>query len=164
MPTFRVEVEGADKVIATLSRFQMTAADRVERAVKESAKEVQRGARQRIRRVSGRSRRQIYPKYSKDGLTAEVAMWGRGRRRAHPLSHIIEFGTAPHKIKPKRKKALLIEGEGGEGLGGTTDFAAAVNHPGQPARPFLFPAWEEERPKYTGRLKDAIRGAAKEAA
>lgn len=44
-----------------------------------------------------------------------------------------EYGTSPHRIAPKTKKVLVIDGDV---VGG------AVAHPGAPARPWLTPAFE----------------------
>lgn len=39
-------------------------------------------------------------------------------------------------------------------------FALGVMHPGVRPRPFLFPAWNEERPQFVGRLEKALTKAA----
>ncbi|MEU6234423.1 HK97 gp10 family phage protein [Kitasatospora sp. NPDC047058] len=44
----------------------------------------------------------------------------------------VEYGTGPHIIRPKTKKALYWEG--------AAHPVAQVNHPGTPAFPFLRPA------------------------
>ena len=73
-----------------------------------------------------------------------------------------EFGVAGHTIKPKNKKALG-DRQTGEFFGGE------VQHPGQPAQPFLRPALdnninrilEEMRKKIAARLaKEAQKAAA----
>ncbi|MCX0246409.1 hypothetical protein [Streptomyces drozdowiczii] len=43
----------------------------------------------------------------------------------------VNDGTKPHKIRPKRAKALKFN------VGGRTVFATVVNHPGTKANPFL---------------------------
>ena len=50
-----------------------------------------------------------------------------------PLAHLIEFGSDPHLIRPRRKKAL-VDKETGE------YFGVKVKHPGTPPQPFLRPA------------------------
>lgn len=53
-----------------------------------------------------------------------------------PRAHFQEFGTAPHAIGVETKK-LLVEGGSGQILGKT------VQHPGNPPRPFIRPAYDE---------------------
>lgn len=55
-----------------------------------------------------------------------------GGKRA-PHAHLVEFGTKPHVIEPKKKTgALLIHGA----------FARLVHHPGAKPHPFARPAFD----------------------
>jgi HK97 gp10 family phage protein len=60
----------------------------------------------------------------------------------------VEFGTKPHVIRPKTKKALAWAPSGQTRLSGRPRkgakriFATIVNHPGTKAQPFLRPAVE----------------------
>jgi len=49
----------------------------------------------------------------------------------------VHEGAAPHVIRPKRKKALKFK------MGGRTVIVRKVNHPGNPARPWLRRAMTE---------------------
>jgi HK97 gp10 family phage protein len=51
----------------------------------------------------------------------------------------VEFGTAPHEIRPKNKKALAFKS------GGNTIIVKKVNHPGTKAQPYVRPAFEAWR-------------------
>jgi len=56
-----------------------------------------------------------------------------------PYAGFVEFGTKPHKIKPKSPGGVLAFQ-----AGGSTVFARVVNHPGTKAQPFVqdsFDAW-----------------------
>ena len=48
----------------------------------------------------------------------------------------VEFGTKPHTIYPKNKKALVFV------VNGNKVFAKKVNHPGTKAQPYVRPAFE----------------------
>lgn len=153
-----VTVEGVEGVAEALRRLNVAAALRVIEAVEESAGAIAEGAQSRAPMRRGRYRRSIRPKFSRGGLEAAVAPWGRGGR-VHPLAHIFEFGARAHVIRAKKKKALRFETSGGEEV-----LAAEVHHPGLPPRPHLFPAFEEERPRYVARLERALNQAGKDAA
>lgn len=70
----------------------------------------------------------------------------------------VEFGTSPHVIKPRNKKALAFKS------GGRTIVVKQVNHPGTKAQPFVRPAydaWKESLgPKVAEANVDVFREAA----
>lgn len=49
----------------------------------------------------------------------------------HPATLFVLYGTRPHVIRPRRKKALRFD------VGGRTVFAAVVHHPGTRPNDFL---------------------------
>ena len=53
-----------------------------------------------------------------------------------PYAEYVEFGTAPHVIKPKKSNVLAFQ------AGGRTVIVRSVNHPGTKAQPFVRPAFE----------------------
>jgi len=54
-----------------------------------------------------------------------------GGRRA-PHAHLVEFGTAAHKIRAKKDSALVVNGNA----------VSEVDHPGARAQPFARPAFD----------------------
>lgn len=63
----------------------------------------------------------------------------------------VEFGTAPHIIRPKNKRALYWPG--------AEHPVALVNHPGTKGKPYLRPALEKMRVVAPRHLGDAARKA-----
>ena len=61
---------------------------------------------------------------------------------------MVEFGTRPHIIRAKNKKALYWKG--------ATHPVKQVNHPGSKAKPYLIPAFEKEKDQFLEKLKEAI--------
>lgn len=84
-------------------------------------------------RASGRVSRLAGAKYK----TAKVSFGGTEEVN---YAEFVEYGTAPHPIYPRFKKALYWEG--------AAHPVAMVNHPGTPAKPFLQPAAEVVGEKY----------------
>lgn len=86
-------------------------------------------ARSLVRVNTGRLKQSL--KWETDGLTGrvstDVTYW------VH-----VEYGTAPHVIRPRTKRALYWPG--------AEHPVAKVNHPGTPAHPFLRPALLKARP------------------
>jgi HK97 gp10 family phage protein len=55
------------------------------------------------------------------------------------IAHIIEYGAAPHLIKPKASnKSGLLKLKGGA-------LVPSVQHPGVTAKPFMRPAWDAKK-------------------
>lgn len=52
-----------------------------------------------------------------------------------PYAPYVEFGTAPHEIRPKTKQALKFR------VNGKWVYARVVHHPGTKAQPFVRPAF-----------------------
>ena len=61
---------------------------------------------------------------------------------------MVEFGTKAHIIRPKSKKALYWKG--------ASRPVKQVSHPGSKAKPYLIPAFEDEKDKFINDLKEAI--------
>lgn len=55
-----------------------------------------------------------------------------GGRRA-PHAHLVEFGTAAHKISAKKDSALVVNGQA----------VRSVDHPGARAQPFMRPGFDK---------------------
>jgi HK97 gp10 family phage protein len=68
---------------------------------------------------------------SKGGLvTAKL----KARGKMAPYAVLVEFGTRPHKIKPKKKGGLTVGG----------NIVAEVDHPGARPRAFMRPAFDSK--------------------
>ena len=61
---------------------------------------------------------------------------------------MVEFGTKAHIIRPKSKKALYWKG--------ASRPVKQVSHPGSKAKPYLIPAFEDEKDNFINDLKEAI--------
>ena len=61
---------------------------------------------------------------------------------------MVEFGTKAHIIRPKSKKALYWKG--------SSRPVKQVSHPGSKAKPYLIPAFEDEKDNFINDLKEAI--------
>lgn len=61
---------------------------------------------------------------------------------------VVEKGTRAHTIKAKNDKALYWKG--------ASHPVRSVKHPGTKPKPYLMPAFEEEKPKFIENLKKVI--------
>ena len=61
----------------------------------------------------------------------------------------VEYGTRAHIIKAKNKRFLYWEG--------AKHPVKKVNHPGSKAKPFLIPAFNQEKDQFLEKLKEVIK-------
>ena len=97
-------------------------------ALRAGANEFKDEIKANIPVASGRLRRsvRVSTRASKGKVMAYVRVGGK--KAAH--AQLVEFGTRPHRIEPKRGGSLLIGGHP----------VAGVDHPGAKAQPFARPA------------------------
>lgn len=69
-------------------------------------------------------------------------------------AHLVEFGTKPHKIKPKNREALKM---------GSDEFAIEADHPGAAAQPFFFPGYRATRKRARSIVGKAVRESVRKA-
>lgn len=67
-----------------------------------------------------------------------------------PYAEMVEYGTAPHIILPRFKKALKFK------IGAEDVFSKYVHHPGTTAQPFLEPALFEHEDHINKNIQDSI--------
>jgi HK97 gp10 family phage protein len=103
--------------------------DDVKRAVERTAMDVQNEARRRAPVDTGRLRSSIVSRAEHSGRSVGYVVGSNVNYAA-----AVEYGTAPHVIKPKYKRALYWPG--------AAHPVAQVNHPGTKAQPFMRPAIE----------------------
>ena len=135
MTKLRVKIEGVSDVVAQIKRRGGNVTQALETILNAAAEPIQDAATANVRGISQRTA---------DAMTKETIVKRGGRVEVHigPVhkrawyAHIIEFGARPHRIVPRRAKALrFINGA----------LRRRANHPGSPARPFMRPAFDNRQ-------------------
>ena len=114
--------------------------DDVRKVVKNSAFNIERNAKSSASVKTGHLRRSISTKIGDMEATIHTS-----NLKYAPM---VEFGTRPHIIRAKNKKALYWKG--------ATHPVKQVNHPGSKAKPYLIPAFEKEKDQFLEKLKEVI--------
>lgn len=141
-----ISISGGGEFAEFADELRAAAADVdevVDRAVKETALEVERSAKQNAPVDTGTLRSSI-----------ETAPSGVGEYLVGTnieYAPDVEFGTDPHVITPDEADALAFEGSDGELV-----VTQRVKHPGTPAQPFLRPAIDEHESTLTRNIAAAI--------
>lgn len=84
-------------------------------------------------------------------IVVVVGAMGKGAK----VAHLVEFGTAPHKILPKRKGAL----EWPVNYGSPAGYATEVDHPGARPAPFMRRAYEITKVSVADTMQIAVLDA-----
>ncbi len=157
-----VRITGTDETNKAIAAM----ATKIERklignALRAGARVVQKDARKRadaiaLKGLLSDSLKVYSPKRKRPGELIQVIGPDpkfRGPRGERPIkyAHLIEFGTAPHLIRPRRpgsKAALDLPGIG---------TFAVVSHPGTRARPFLRPAFDANVALIEKRIAESLK-------
>lgn len=121
--------------------------------IRRSTERVAGNAKRNAPSSHGKLRQSITAKTK--GLTGEVAVNVN-------YAGAVEFGSKPHDITPKRKKALAFKPGAGFKFWDESGRVVVkrVKHPGTKAQPYLRPAVEQEAVRMRKALKKIIEDAA----
>ena len=145
---FRVRVDNSDleRALRGLGSYSNAKKLQAEEAIRKSTLAIARSTRARAPiGASGKLRRSVKSSYSRRDNAGTVYS-------ASPYAHLQEFGVKATTAKPKNKKAMRIK------KGGDNIFSKKrITIPARPARPFLKPAFEEEKPRLMAELTRILR-------
>lgn len=144
-------LRGASQLRRKLRRLPDEITAETKKEIRDFAEAVRLDAIKLVPKDTGTLARNISKKLARDGLEARVGVLGAKARREAFYAKMVEFGTRPHSTSRgaqlvnvrHRKKARPGAGAGGM-------------HPGVPARPYLFPAFEMNKEYFRNRLRKAI--------
>lgn len=163
-----MKIDGKARLQAKIAAMPVKTRDRIRKSLESSARDMADVAKRLAPVKSGALRNSIgytFGSYSPENANVRgVSSSGGG----HDLSvtvhagdatawyaSLVEFGTVPHVIKPKKPGGLLnVHGR----------MIAEVHHPGATARPYFFPAYRLTKKQLKARVRAAVSRAAKEAA
>ena len=154
-------LEGGKKVEVALNRVNIFTHDAVKVQTNTSAFNIDREAKKRCPVDHGRLRSAIRPTFFQDGMAAEIG----------PIdvdyAASVEFGTGPHEPPfgaILRWAKRRCKGDEDKAYAMAVGVVNAIKKNGTQPHPFLFPAWEEERPDYVRGIDEATKGAISRAA
>ena len=138
-----VKMQGLNQAVSDIRRYSESKVEGVKRVIAESTVNIQSDAVSLAPEDTGNLKNSIDFNITKEGLGGEVFA-------SAEYAPDVEFGTKPHKIRAKDGGVLAFK------KNGKMVFAKSVNHPGTPAQPFLFPAFEAEMPNYKSALQKEL--------
>lgn len=144
MAGFRVNwgIKDLERQLGKINQYDAATQDKLRSAVRTSTENIMVGAKRRAPVRSGKLVKGIKMTYNSTKNEGIV-------HAKSPHAHLVEFGHKGGVEFHNKKKAL----HGGR----LTGFANKVNIPAVSARPFLRPAFEDEKPNLIKNVKDAVK-------
>ncbi len=128
----------------------------LERAINNGIKRMAASAKRRVLVGRGTLKKSIFSSFRKYEYYTRGPVGYFGAKAPH--AHLIEKGVAKSEVKPDRKKALRITGKNiVENASSMVIFAARATIPSRRGRPFIEPAYEEERLQLIRDIKKAAQ-------
>ena len=149
----RIDDKELNRVLNNFNRYSVQAQEGITKAVKTATQSIGRTARRLAPFNPLRAKGTHLNKTIKTSVkkaNSQHTVYGVVKTAA-PHAHLMEFGVKPHTIIPKRKKVLVIMANG---IG---RFVAGAKHPGISARPFMAPAFNQNKGKFISDVKAAIK-------
>jgi len=116
----------------------------IEKVVSDSVKAIRAGAVSRVGSHTGYLKKNIRSNFSVKTVTGQVKAKSR-------YAHLIEFGARATIVRPRLKKSLKIYSPG------AIFFTKIAHIPARPPRPFMRPAFEDEKPNLISGLEKAVQ-------
>jgi HK97 gp10 family phage protein len=143
----KMKAIGIEKAVARVEKLTEETQAKARAIVLESALNIQREAKKRAPVDTGNLRSRIHLTHYKNQL--EIGIGTRVK-----YARAVEFGTQPHFPPP----GALTGWAKRHGMAGNEErIAWKIYHRGTPAQPFLFPAFEQERPRFLAKVKQVIK-------
>lgn len=121
-------IEGLAELQAALQAFPVKIEKNILRgALRAGAQKIREEAQRLVPVKSGALKRSIRVSTNAQGAVAKSTLRAGDAKAFY--AHMVEFGTAPHKITARKAKVLAIG-------------VASVNHPGSKPKPFMRPAMD----------------------
>lgn len=131
-----IQVTGIKEAMKALEDYKDTKTEQLEKATQKATVSVQRGAKKNVPVDTGRLRASIHRTSNKLNGTVHTNV---------EYAPYIEFGTGSEVDVPEGLEDYAMQFKG--------DGKRQVN---LPAQPYLFPAWEQYRPKYIKEVKEIL--------
>lgn len=158
------EIKGIGSLAAKLTELALAQTRAAVREVKVAALNIQNGARRRVRVDRGRLRNAISHEVTEDGLSATIGMVGTEGGAMAKIAMANEFGRRAGSKQPPTEEIRGWARRHGIDPKLAFVIARSIGRKGTPAQPFLFPAFDEEIPRFRARLMKAMEKAARSVA
>lgn len=162
----QVDIRDVKNILRNYKAFDVAVQAHLEKVTNNSLGKVARGAKQRVSSRGVRTNAKGRKLDIKSRITTQRAKFSKGRTGGivwskAPHSHLVEFGTKAHALTKgttnSAKRALSGKKRFVLVIGGNPVSGTHVMHPGSKPKPFLQPAYLQERGNYISAVKSAVK-------
>lgn len=162
----QVDIRDVKTIMRNYKAFDVDVQVQLEKLTNRSLSKVARGAKQRVSSRGVRTNAKGRKLDIKSRITTERAKLSKGRAGGRvwskaPHSHLVEFGTKAHALtkgttndakrtRGGRKTLVMV-------VNGNPVSGKHIMHPGSQPKPFLQPAYLQERGNYLDAIKTAVK-------
>ncbi len=146
--TATVQIEGLEELLAELEKRGTEARKVLAPLAREGGRLIMGEADGRTHRSIAKALRVTTAENKKDAVEV-VVHEGRDKGSMGFVGWFLEYGTAPHEIRPKNAKALYIGGR----------FVKVIKHPGSAPQPFMRPAFDTKAGAASDIVTDGVKKA-----
>ena len=141
----KINADELNKFSVEVTKLSDEVEEDVKKVVKNSAFNIEKNAKSNLTK-----NKSVATGHLRRGISTDI----RGLGATIHTSNIkyapgVEYGTKAHIIRAKNKKALYWKG--------AKHPVKQVNHPGSRAKPFLIPAFNQEKDQFLEKLKEVIK-------
>ena len=136
----RIDTNELNKFAVEITKLDDKTKDNVQKVLNNTGFKIEAKAKGNVPVDTGHLRRGITTKIGNMEVTVHTS-----NIKYAPM---VEYGTKPHIIKPKNKKALYWKG--------AKHPVKVVKHKGSRAKPYLIPAFEHTKKDFINDLKEVI--------
>lgn len=143
----KVDVRNIRTLKITIRELNNNSAKNIKRCVTKSTYQIERKAK-----INLAKNKSVKTGHLRRSLNSNIKNTGKktiGEVSTNVFyAYFVEGGTKAHIIKAKRKKALYWQG--------AKHPVKSVKHPGSKAKPYLIPAFDEERTNFEKEIRKAV--------
>ena len=141
----KINADELNKFSVEVTKLSDEVEENVKKVVKNSAFNIEKNAKSNLTK-----NKSVTTGHLRRGISTDV----KGLEATIHTSNIkyapgVEYGTKAHIIRAKSKKALYWKG--------VKHPVKQVNHPGSKAKPYLIPAFNQEKDQFLEKLKEVIK-------
>ena len=141
----KINADELNKFSVEITKLSDEVEEGVKKVVKNSAFNIEKNAKSNLTKNKSVATGELRRRTSTDIKGLEATIHTSNLKYA---PHV-EYGTKAHVIRPKNKRFLYWEG--------AKYPVKKVNHPGSKSKPFLIPAFNQEKDQFLEKLKEVIK-------
>jgi phage gpG-like protein len=143
MSSIKVDTKEFDRFVVLMDGYPSKVNTKVSEAVRESTFNIEKYAKDNLTKNGS-----VDTGLLRNSINSKITLLTGTVSTNTKYARIVEEGSKPHIIRPKKKKFLYWNG--------ASHPVKQVKHPGSKPKPYMIPALEKEEPNFIKALTNAV--------